>query len=322
MTFEEGMNSMSSVPSSRRVLTALFDTREDAREAVDAVVAAGVASSDIKVVEGGSSYQASADVRPYQEEGFWQSLMNLFMPEDDRYTYAEGLRRGGYVVTVECDDANYEVVSEILDREGTVDLDARAEEWRSTGWTGPETSLSGAHPDITTASTAVANEPLRSKDIGDTSRAPKYASDKSDDIGSSANQTIPIGEERLNVGKRDVNQGRVRVRSYVVESPVQEEVTLRNESVTIERRPADRSASGTADPFQERTIELEQHGEEAVISKEARITGEVVVNKDETFRTQKVQDTVRRTEVEIEDERTAKDRPDVANPTVKRGGGV
>ena len=144
MTFEEGMNSMSSVPSSRRVLTALFDTREDAREAVDAVVAAGVASSDIKVVEGGSSYQASADVRPYQEEGFWQSLMNLFMPEDDRYTYAEGLRRGGYVVTVECDDANYEVVSEILDREGTVDLDARAEEWRSTGWTGPETSLSGA----------------------------------------------------------------------------------------------------------------------------------------------------------------------------------
>ena len=60
------------------------------------------------------------------------------------------------------------------------------------------------------------------------------------------------------------------------------------------------------DAFRERTIEMTETGEEAVISKTAHVTGEVAIKKTTEQRTQEVSDTVRRTEVEIEDDRTAK----------------
>jgi uncharacterized protein (TIGR02271 family) len=115
---------------------------------------------------------------------------------------------------------------------------------------------------------------------------------------------IPLVEERLRVGKREVAQGRVRVRTYVVETPVQEQVTLREEHVEVERRPVDRPLTD-ADrvDFKDRTIEATETSEEAVIGKEARVREEVVVRKEAGERTQTVSDTVRRTEVEVEDDR-------------------
>ena len=56
-------------------------------------------------------------------------------------------------------------------------------------------------------------------------------------------EVIPLTEEQLKVGKRDVSHGRVRVRSYVVEEPVEEQVNLRQEHVHVERRPVDRPAT-------------------------------------------------------------------------------
>jgi uncharacterized protein (TIGR02271 family) len=98
----------------------------------------------------------------------------------------------------------------------------------------------------------------------------------------------------------------VRIRSYVVERPVSEQVSLREEHVAVERRPVSGTTqAGTisGDPFQERTIEVEERGEEAVVSKEARVVEEVVVRKEAEQRTETISDTVRRTEVDVEDER-------------------
>jgi uncharacterized protein (TIGR02271 family) len=120
----------------------------------------------------------------------------------------------------------------------------------------------------------------------------------------SGNETIPIVEERLNVGKRVTDHGRVRVRSYAVERPVEEQVNLRQESVQVERRPVDRAPTeGDEALFAERTIEAVEHSEEAVVSKEARVVEEVGLRKEGGERTETVSDTVRRTEVEVEDER-------------------
>ena len=85
--------------------------------------------------------------------------------------------------------------------------------------------------------------------------------------------------------------------------PVSEQVDLRDERVTIERRPVDRSIPAGEEAFRERTVEMEERREEPVVSKEARIREEVVVNKDVDTRRETVSDTVRRTEVEVEDER-------------------
>ena len=125
-------------------------------------------------------------------------------------------------------------------------------------------------------------------------------------------QVIPVYEEKLKVGKRVVEQGGVRVRVYTVEQPVQEGVTLRQERVAVERRPVDRPV-GTApgDAFRDRTIDVQTRQEEAVVGKEARVKEEVVVRKEADQRTQTVRDNVRRTEVDVED-----DRAKVTNPTI------
>jgi uncharacterized protein (TIGR02271 family) len=119
-------------------------------------------------------------------------------------------------------------------------------------------------------------------------------------------EAIPIVEERLTVGKREVNRGRVRVRSYVVETPVQEQVALRQEHVEIERHAVNRPVTAADEAlFRDRTIEATESAEEAVVAKEARVVEEVVVRKEAEERVQTVQDKVRRTEVEVEDERRA-----------------
>jgi uncharacterized protein (TIGR02271 family) len=115
-------------------------------------------------------------------------------------------------------------------------------------------------------------------------------------------EAIPVVEENLRVGKREVTHGRVRVRSYVVETPVEEQVRLRDEHVHVERQRVDRPVTDADRVFQDRTIEASETAEEAVVSKEARVTEEVRLQKEAQERTETVRDTVRRTEVEIEND--------------------
>ena len=115
---------------------------------------------------------------------------------------------------------------------------------------------------------------------------------------------VQAAEEELRVGKRDVGRGSVRVRSYVTERPVEEQVDLRQERVTIERRPVDREVAPGEATFAERTIEAVERGEEAVVSKVARVTEEIGLRKDVDHETETVRDTVRKQEIEVEDDRT------------------
>jgi uncharacterized protein (TIGR02271 family) len=124
------------------------------------------------------------------------------------------------------------------------------------------------------------------------------------DRGGEGEEVIPIVEEQLRIGKRVVDRGRVRVRTYVVETPVEETVALRDETVSVERRPVTRElADAPADAFREREIEVAETDEEAVVSKQARVVEEVVVRTEVATENRVVRDTVRRTEVEIEDDR-------------------
>jgi uncharacterized protein (TIGR02271 family) len=127
-------------------------------------------------------------------------------------------------------------------------------------------------------------------------------------LSGSNEEKIDLAEETLRVGKRTVGGGRVRVRSYLVETPIEEQVTLREEHVAIERRPMDRAPTAADEAlFGERVIEATEVSEEAVVAKEARVTEEVVLRKGTEERVETVHDTVRRTEVEVEDTRTTDD---------------
>ncbi len=119
--------------------------------------------------------------------------------------------------------------------------------------------------------------------------------------GKTGDVTLPVIEEQLQVGKRAVESGGVRVHSRVTEKPVEETVTLREEEVNVERRPANREVL-QADMAAMRggTIEVTEMAEQAVVAKQARVVGEVVISKDVAEREETVRDTVRRTDVEVE----------------------
>jgi uncharacterized protein (TIGR02271 family) len=116
-------------------------------------------------------------------------------------------------------------------------------------------------------------------------------------------ETVQQVEEELAVGKREAVTGGMRVTTSVSEKPVEQTVTLREEYVTAERRPADRALSPeeAEAAFEGKTIEMLGTSEEAEVSKQARVVGEVAIGKQVNEREETVQDTVRRTEVEVEE---------------------
>lgn len=266
-------------------VSAMFDTNADAQNAVSRLETLGISRTQIRTVEG-AAQSTEQRASTTDDKGFWDSLGDFFFPDEDRYTYAEGLSRGGVLVTVTgLTAAHYDQVLDILDDEGTVDLAEREESWRSEGWGGYEVS-----PHATVART-----------VGSAVGADGSYADTSSKTGD---ESIPIVEEQLRVGKRDTSHGRVRVRAYTVEEPVSETVNLREDRVELERRPVDRAVTDVDTAFQDRTVEAEEFVEEAVVSKEARVVEEVSLRKTSDTRQETVTDSVRHTEVEIDDERS------------------
>jgi uncharacterized protein (TIGR02271 family) len=248
-----------------RTITALFDT----------IDAAEKAAYDLATRIGGVRGEVYGSSRTSE-------LSSLQIPSDDAAVVHENIRRGGAVLYAEVPDGKFEAVADAVEAAGAVDIDEREIAWRREGWTGGRAA--------TTTAT-----------LGSVPTASGTASARRVDEGGE--EVIPVIEERLRVGKREVGQGRVRIRSYVVETPVQEQVTLHEERVQFDRRPVDRPVGSADDVFRERTIEATETSEEAVVSKEARVKEEVVVRKQAEERTETVRDTVRQTKVEVEDER-------------------
>lgn len=286
--------------TSTRTITALFDKRAEAMEAVSELVRDGIPRTAIRITPETDVSSTTATTTSYDtsrdEKGFWGSLGDLFMPDEDRHTYTEALHRGSIMVSVSVDGAHADRAEDILEQHGTVNVEEREATWRKEGWAGYSAgSASGASvpPATPTASATgtAATTALGARDMAD------------------GDESIQEVEEQLRVGKRQVNSGRVKVRSYVVETPVSEAVSLHSETVHVERRPVDRAMGVTEDAFKERTIEAVATSEEAVVSKEARVTGEVLVRKEVADRTETITDKVRSTKVEVEDGRVAVQAP-------------
>lgn len=112
--------------------------------------------------------------------------------------------------------------------------------------------------------------------------------------------SIPIIEEQLSVGKRTVEKGGVNVRTTMTENPVEETVNLREENVTVERHKVDRPVD-EATAFTEGSFDVTTRAEVPVVEKEARVVEEVVIDKELIERTETVRDTVKRTDVEVDE---------------------
>lgn len=115
---------------------------------------------------------------------------------------------------------------------------------------------------------------------------------------------LPVIEEQLRLGKRTVEKGAARVSTSVTERPVEESVNLREEHVTVERHAVDRPVENAPAAFREGTIEITEMAEVPVVSKEAHVVEEVVIGKNVTEHTETVRDTVKRTDVDVDEVNT------------------
>ena len=252
---------------SEETIVAVYDTVAHADAAVRDLEAANVPSGAISRHSSatfGAGDAGGTSAMPSGGAGFWGSKFGG-QPDHDTAVYDRSVESGSTVVMVKAPDQHVESVARILEIHNPIDINERA--------TGYGLGATG------TATTATAT-------AGTTTGA--------------AEQVIPLTEEQIVVGKRLVDRGTTRVRRFVVETPVQEQVTLHSEHATIERRPASSNARVSDTDFTDRVIEVRETDEEAIVGKTAHVREEVVVRKDVNDRVETVHDTVRREDVEIE----------------------
>lgn len=275
-------------------IVAVFDTLSHAEAAVSDLVAAGVpsnairqhagtAGSDLTATPGTAATPATTTTDTTTHRGgFWAWLTGETEANTEHHAlYDASLERGSTVVTViAADTTQADVAYRVLDQHNPVDLEERHAEYSS----------SGIYP---AASTGYADTATGVGTIGGAT-----AGTAATGI-SAGEEVIPLAEESLQVGKREVDRGTTRVRRYVVERPVEEQVRLRDESVSVFRRPVSGSATVAPDAFTDREIVVNETGEEAVVAKTARVVEEVVVQKDVGERVETVRDTLRREEADI-----------------------
>lgn len=120
--------------------------------------------------------------------------------------------------------------------------------------------------------------------------------------------TVELHEEELAANKRAVERGEVRIDKDVVAEQETLEVPVTEEEVEITRRPVDRDVNVADDAFEEGTIEVPLRGEEVDVDKRARVAEEIDIDKTAQTRTERVSDTVRREEVDLDGENVDFDR--------------
>ena len=267
-----------------KTVVGLFENSREAQLAVVELIDGGIAREDIGVTSSDYTAGAAADDTGMRGEGIGDKISgffgSLFGDDEDARYYSDSVERGGTVVTVDAEtDADAERVVAVFNRFGA-DVDQHGTADHATATTGY--AEAGAQKGRATTAGA--------------------------DLREGGEATLPVIEEELAVGKREVERGGVRVRSRIVERPVEEAVRLREERVSVERRPVNRPVTDEdIRLFREGTFEVTERAEVPVVAKQTRVVEEVSVNKEVGERTETITDSVRRTDVEVEEVDTPTD---------------
>ena len=252
----------------------LFETRSEAEAAMNDLVSSGFSRSDIDLKAAG--YGGGSLISELEGEG---------VPSADAKLYAEGVQAGDALEIAHTSDDKATLAQDIMNRHGALDIH---DAFTQRGGT------------LTTGTAGLAGAGLAGAGVAAASTLPTGTA-TTGTVNAGDEAVIPVIEEELAVGKRQIQRGGVRVFQRVTERPVQESVSLHEEHVTIERVPVDRAVTGADAAFREGTIEVTETAEVPVVAKSARVVEEVVVGKTATDRVETISDTVRRTDVEVEE---------------------
>jgi uncharacterized protein (TIGR02271 family) len=203
-----------------------------------------------------------------------QSLTELGVPDRDVEHLQDGLRHGGVVVSLEAPESRTEEIERIFHKYSADKIDES--EFQSASSAGAAAPLAAA--------------PLAAMPLLDEGQGQVVTGDA----------VVPVAQEELLVGKREVDRGGVRVYRRTVAEPVQQDVNLHGERVVLEYREVNRPVTDADLRAGTQEIELVETAEVPVVEKVARVVEEVRVGRVETDRTETIEDTVRHTEVDVQ----------------------
>jgi stress response protein YsnF len=271
----------------------IFRDDKSAHQAVEQLVAEGYDKADIDVSSQiNRAGYGGTDNDQQNDDGLGEKITkffnNLFDDGDESERYSNRALNGSVVSVQALSSEMSARAAEILDRCGAIDVDNDESD---------DLESMSSDRNTTFGASISPGTPVADLDQMD-DEALTSSKTMNDDLG---NRSIPVIEEDLQVGKREVERGGVRLRSRIVERPVEEHLRLREEHVSVDRTPANRAASpGDLDTFKEGEIEIRERAEVPVVNKEARVVEEINLRKDVREREETVRDTVRKTEIEVD----------------------
>ncbi|SRR5260221_7326258 len=110
-----------------------------------------------------------------------------------------------------------------------------------------------------------------------------------------------LAEEVVNVGKRTVSAGDIKIHKKTTTEQVNVPVELKREDAVIERIPAHEVQEGGKEPFQEEHLKIPLSREEPVVEKKTHLTGAVRVRKTEGTEQRTVQENVRHEHADVDE---------------------
>lgn len=300
-------------------IVTVYDTEEHAKEAARALEAAGFSSSDISLLDKGNFGEEGTDTTTARQPGFWGRLFGGDVQEHEAEVYGRSVEQGGYVLTLRAPDTEVDRAMKILDTHKSIDVSDRATSYgldpsKSRSLAGSVAGGIGGAAAAGAGTVGGVAGGLRdavgrgADAIANTGRAAVNAvsgtAARTAETGRGAatgeDEVLKLAEEQLTVGKRRVEAGTTRIRRFVTEKPVEEQVSLHEEHAEVSRRAVSDPSYLKDVDWSDQTIEVKEMAEEAVVGKTTRLAEEVVIRKQGTDHVETVRDKVRRQEVEVE----------------------
>ncbi|GAB5534622.1 MAG: hypothetical protein Rubg2KO_08710 [Rubricoccaceae bacterium] len=254
-----------------KTIIGLYDDRTTARKVIRDLEAEGFGKDHLRFASTESGDATPYDIEPGTDTAP-DALVGYGIDDDEARFYSEGVRRGGSVVIARVHDSNVELAVDIMARHNPVRYEDRGADY------------------------------LADYDENAAMYTADQATENRNRYAGQAQERLREIEEHLKIGKREVVRGGVRVQKYVDTDVEEETLRLREEEVHVDRTAVNRTLTpDEADAaFEEKTVELVERSEEAVVEKETVVTGEVAVGKDVNVREETVGGEVRSTRVEVE----------------------
>ena len=264
---------------SHEKIVALYDTVAHAEAAVNTLRMAGYPAADISVIKNEGDSKTG-----WTEPWFWQGLFGDDIVPHEAEVYGRAVRQGGAVVIVRVTESEAPKVIELLDSHKPVDVIDRARAY------GVSQTPKVVVPPATMAAAPAATIPAPPVT---TTTTPASTLSKDEEV-------VRLAEEQLNVGKQKIESGKTRVRRFVVEKPVEANVTLHDEHIEVMRRAISDPGVLRDPDWSEQIFEVTDTSEKPIVSKTVRVTEEVIIRRKGTDHVETVHDTVRRHQLDVE----------------------